>query len=805
MPEIALLSQETIDKIAAGEVVERPSSVVKELVENAIDAGATAVTVEIREGGISFIRITDNGCGIARAQIPIAFLRHSTSKIRGAEDLFRIRSLGFRGEALSSIAAVSQVELITKVYGELTGTRYVMEGAKEVANEEVGAPDGTTFIVRNLFYNMPARRKFLKSAQTEGSYIGDLMERLALSHPGISFQFINNGQTKLHTSGNSNEKDLVYHIYGRDITAALILVDAETELFSVRGFLGKPMVSRGNRNYENFFVNGRYIRSNLFSKAVEEAYKGFLMQRQYPFCVLHVRMDTELLDVNVHPTKMELRFSRNEEVYRSLYDTVRGLLSRREMIPEAPVGPSAGRRREGVGRPENAVGEGAGRPGGAESRGGPVHTSAGLSSFLGEKELIQIRQAVAKDSPYEPRYPGKKTDFGPGIPCPGQPGDSKDLSGRPQSETGKPAGQTRPGTGKTTEQDLPENLGVFQSLLPKRSTPAESGSYAATGQTDLMVSEPGIAYGPASAGGDSESGAGRRSAGAESESGTVLPPAGVGDLSEPGRRSAGTESESGTVLPPAGVGGLSESGRRSAGAESDAGRPSVPQMTAEPGRRSQAAQNQEMYEQQSLSALDAGFLTEEARKRHRIIGQLFDTYWLVEYEDKLFVIDQHAAHEKVLYERTMARVRKNEFTSQAVSPPVILTLSLQEQEVLERYRDQITSFGYEIEPFGGKEYAVTAMPADFESVDMKSMFVEMLGDFSGISGHEAPELILEKVASLSCKAAVKGGSRLSRAEAETLIDELLTLENPYHCPHGRPTIVSMSRYEIEKKFKRIVN
>ena len=764
MPEIALLSQETIDKIAAGEVVERPSSVVKELVENAIDAGATAVTVEIKEGGISFIRITDNGCGIARAQIPIAFLRHSTSKIRGAEDLFRIRSLGFRGEALSSIAAVSQVELITKVYGELTGTRYVMEGAKEVANEEVGAPDGTTFIVRNLFYNMPARRKFLKSAQTEGSYIGDLMERLALSHPGISFQFINNGQTKLHTSGNSNEKDLVYHIYGRDITAALIPVDAETELFSVRGFLGKPVVSRGNRNYENFFVNGRYIRSNLFSKAVEEAYKGFLMQRQYPFCVLHVRMDTELLDVNVHPTKMELRFSRNEEVYRSLYDTVRGLLSRREMIPEAPVGPSAGRRREGVGRPENAVGEGAGRPGGAESRGGPVHTSAGLSSFLGEKELIQIRQAVAKDSPYEPRYPGKKTDFGPGIPGPGQPGDSKDLSGRPQSETkdlsgrpqsetGKPAGQTRPGTGKTTEQDLPENLGVFQSLLPKRSTPAESGSYAAAGQTDLMVSEPGIAYGPASAGGDSESGAGRRSAGAESES----------------------------------------------------GRPSVPQMTAEPGRRSQAAQNQEMYEQQSLSALDAGFLTEEARKRHRIIGQLFDTYWLVEYEDKLFVIDQHAAHEKVLYERTMARVRKNEFTSQAVSPPVILTLSLQEQEVLERYRDQITSFGYEIEPFGGKEYAVTAMPADFESVDMKSMFVEMLGDFSGISGREAPELILEKVASLSCKAAVKGGSRLSRAEAEALIDELLTLENPYHCPHGRPTIVSMSRYEIENNFMRIVN
>ena len=337
MPQITLLSQETIDKIAAGEVVERPSSVVKELVENAIDARATAVTVEIKEGGTTFVRITDNGCGIEREQVPLAFLRHSTSKIKSVEDLLCIHSLGFRGEALSSIAAVSQVELITKTYSDLTGTRYVIEGSREMSNDEIGAPDGTTFIVRNLFYNTPARKKFLKTAQTEGNYISDLMERLALSHPDVSFKFISNGQTKMHTSGNSNEKDLIYHIYGRDITAALLPVCAETEYFSVKGFVGKPMISRGNRSYESYFINGRYIKSALLSKAVEEAYKGFMMQHQYPFCVLYFTMDTELLDVNVHPTKMELRFFNNEEVYRKLYQTIRDVLTHKEFIPAVPV------------------------------------------------------------------------------------------------------------------------------------------------------------------------------------------------------------------------------------------------------------------------------------------------------------------------------------------------------------------------------------------------------------------------------------------------------------------------------------
>lgn len=637
MPEIMLLNQETIDKIAAGEVVERPSSVVKELVENAIDAKATAVTVEIKEGGISFIRITDNGCGIEKKQVPIAFLRHSTSKIRSVEDLLSIHSLGFRGEALSSIAAVSQVELITKTYDELTGTRYVIEGSKEVENEEIGAPEGTTFIVRNLFYNVPARRKFLKTAQTEAGYISDLMERMALSHPDVSFKFINNGQTKLHTSGNGNEKDLIYHIYGRDITSAVLKVEHETELFKLRGFIGKPIISRGNRNYENYFINGRYIKSALIAKSIEEAYKGFMMQHQYPFCVLYFEMNSDLLDVNVHPTKMELRFSQNEEIYRSLFEIIRNTISHRDFIPEVPVQEEKKETIPPV----------------------PKHTPEPFEIKRRNQEAFFEKMKQNRTSPLTVQ--------------------EENLFSKPVTET-----DTEKVTGNLTESDMVNVLDTKE------------------------VSH--------------------------------------------------TESSDAAIV----------------------------------------------YEQQNLEQLDSHFLTKDARKKHKIIGQLFDTYWLIEYEDKLFIIDQHAAHEKVLYERTMKKISDKNFSSQTISPPIILTLSNDEVQALETYAEQLSTFGYEIEPFGGKEYAITAIPADFTDIDMKTMFIEMLDDFANISGKDAPNLIMEKVASMSCKAAVKGNNHLSRPEIEALIDELLELDNPYNCPHGRPTIISMTKYEIEKKFRRIV-
>lgn len=690
MPQITLLDQETIDKIAAGEVVERPSSVVKELVENAIDAKATAVTVEIKEGGTSFIRITDNGCGIEKKQVKLAFLRHSTSKIKSVEDLLSIHSLGFRGEALSSISAVSQVELITKTYDDLTGTRYVIEGSKEKDFEEIGAPDGTTFIVRNLFYNTPARRKFLKSAQTEGNYVADLMERMALSHPDVSFKFINNGQTKMHTSGNSNEKDLIYHIYGRDITSAILPVDIKNEFFHVKGFIGKPAVTRGNRNFESFFINGRYIKSALLSKAVEEAYKGFIMQHQYPFCVLYFTMDSNLLDVNVHPTKMELRFSQNDVIYHKLFDVIRDTLTHKEFIPEVPV--KEEKKAESKPQVKNA-------PEPFEIR-----------------RINDIRKAVSTDSPYERQYPERdrltkqQTLFQKSVV-------SEVSSAAQVQKPGFNVGANQPQMSKQNPAPANESRKTAEALFAKLSGKASP--------KDVMLAKENLAVKEASA-----------------------------------------------------------------------------YETAETPK--ELASKDDTFEQQNLSDISEQFLTKDARKKHQIIGQLFDTYWMIEYEDKLFIIDQHAAHEKVLYEKTMAKLADQSFTAQTLSPPIILTLSNEEVEMLEKYRRQIESFGYEVEHFGGKEYSITAIPADFTGIDMKSMFIDMLDDFANIGGKDAPNLIMEKVASMSCKAAVKGHNHLSRKEAEQLIDELLELENPYHCPHGRPTIISMTKYEIEKKFKRIV-
>ena len=618
MPNIAILNQETIDKIAAGEVVERPCSVVKELVENAIDAGSTAITVEIKEGGISFIRITDNGCGIERDQVAVAFYRHSTSKIRSAEDLLTVKSLGFRGEALSSISAVARVELITKTYDELTGTRYVIEGSKELSNEEIGAPDGTTFIVKDLFYNVPARRKFLKTAQTEGSYISDMVEKLALSHPDISFKFINNNQTKLHTSGNGNRKDIIYHIFGREISSSLLEVKHECEYFKVEGFIGKPVITRGNRNYENYFINGRYVKSNILSRAIEEAYKSFLMQHQYPFTVLYFTFFSEL-DVNVHPTKMELRFDNNNEIYVELCDTIYAILSHKEMIPEVPV-----------------------------------------DSTPAPKKIV-----------HEYKEP---------IP---EPFEKRRINEVRAAESRSVYGQSVTSTVKN-----------YSATEPAAKAPETSTAY------------------------------------------------------EPAQVVTGT--------------------------------------------------------QQTLGDYDKVFLTESSKKQFSIIGQLFKTYWLIEFEDKLYIIDQHAAHEKVLYEKTMARLANKDFTSQRISPPIVMTLDARECEMLEKYRPQIEQFGYEVEHFGGKEYMISAIPDNLFNIDMKDLFIEMLDDFSNATGRQSPDIITEKVASMSCKAAVKGNDKLTLPEINELIDELLSLDNPYNCPHGRPTIISMSKYEIEKKFKRIV-
>ena len=714
MKTISVLDKNTIDKIAAGEVIERPSSIVKELVENAIDAGSNAVTVEIKDGGTTLVRITDNGEGIAPSEVKKAFMRHATSKITKAEDLFGITSLGFRGEALSSIAAVCQVELITKTAGELTGVRYVIEGGEEKTPEpeEIGAPEGTTFKVRNVFYNTPVRRKFLKSPQTEAGYINDLMERLALSHPEVSFKFINNNQNRLHTSGNSNLKDIIYGIYGREITANLVEVHGKAPFGTLTGYIGKPIISRGNRNYENYFINGRYIRSSIISKAIEDAYKNFMMQHKYPFTVLHFQLDGDLLDVNVHPTKMELRFSDQEGMYRLVYETVRNALVGREMIPDVHVGKEA-----------------------------PAPKEPPKKESFPEPFEVKRREAMMQEKRAEAKKTAATIYATPGTNATRTEAAASIVRERPNYSSSREEG----GFAKSL-YEVPENL--IKPTERKVDEQAEMEKWTSEGKNPAL----------------------KLQARPATNDTTTAPSAAMETPTSAKPAEAELPPES--PIPPA---VLSES---------------------EPATSVQSPKQMDLFEEKLLS--------KEHIKEHRIIGQLFETYWLVEFHEKLYIIDQHAAHEKVLFERTMKSLKDKEYTAQQISPPLIVSLSIKEQELLNKYMKNFETIGFEIEPFGGDEFSIRAIPGNLFGLAERDVFLEMLDSLDKDTGRVSEDLINEKIASMSCKAAVKGNHRLSEKEAEALIDELLTLDNPYNCPHGRPTIIAMSKYELEKKFKRIV-
>ncbi|MBP5596489.1 MAG: DNA mismatch repair endonuclease MutL [Pseudobutyrivibrio sp.] len=641
MGKINVLSQETIDKIAAGEVVERPASVAKELIENSIDAGATAISVEIKGGGIEYLRITDNGVGIEKDQIPVAFLRHSTSKIKDAEDLNNVHSLGFRGEALSSISAVSKVELITKTKDNLLGASYIIEGAKEISLSDVGAPDGTTFIIRQLFYNTPARKKFLKAESTEGSYVFDVVEHLALSHPEISFKLIINGKEKLMTSDNGSLSDTIYQIYGRQIAANILDISYEDELFSITGYIGLSIIARGNRAFEHFFVNDRYIKSNNLSRACEEGYYGFLMGHQYPFFVLNINTIDGAVDVNVHPTKQEVRFENEPKVCEILTRVINSRLRRREDVVEAKVEEEKPKFNNTFNTIVST----------------PVRNSSSIESST------SVEKTTALDTSSDELIADYKSET--------------------SSEEIKPVKLPEP-----FEKNRLEAIKASITSQIRKDTPYERKF-----------------------------------------------------------------------------------------AEKNTGG--------------------EKYEQIS-------FLTREAVKEHKIIGQVFDTYWIIEYDKNMYIIDQHAAHEKVLFEKTMARLKNKEMTSQMVSPPVIISLSQQDILLYERYHEAFESLGYRVESFGGNELAITAVPGNLFSLDPKQFFLEALADCQSYKASDSFDIIVERVASMSCKAAVKGNNRLSIPEVKTLINDLLELENPYHCPHGRPTMISFSEYELAKKFKRIV-
>lgn len=637
MSKIQVLDPVTIDMIAAGEVIERPASVVKELIENAMDAGATAIIAEIEEGGISYIRIADNGCGIPQSEVRTAFLRHSTSKIRSAEDLLHVHSLGFRGEALSSIAAVSQVEMITKTQDQDYGIRYRIAGGTEEGMEETGAREGTTFIIRQLFYNTPARRKFLKTPMTEASHISDILTRMALSHPEISIQFINNGQTRIHTSGNGILRDVIYHLYGRDITSNLLEINRETEAGTVKGYIGKPLISRGNRNFEHYYVNGRYVKSQILSKAIEDAYKDYTMQHRYPFTALMINMPGDKVDVNVHPAKMEVRFQKQQEVYELVYESIRCGLREKELIPQIELEES--------------------------------HMDIPASDDTG----------ISAPAPQHPTAAGQK---------------------KPEESTQIPDKEAR-------------DLNYFMGKMRERVTAYHNRSSSAeVAQRDQIF---------------------------------------------------------------------------------------------KPETQTPRIQEAVVSAPKQMDLFEEKLLNREIRAEYKLIGQVFDTYWMVEFHDNLYIIDQHAAHERVLYERTLREMKNHDFTSQYIRPPIILNLNMQEAQLLKRYMDQFTRIGFEFEDFGQDSFAVRAVPDNLFGIAKKELLMQMIDGLSeDWSRSLTPEIIDEKIASMSCKAAVKGNMKLSAAEVDALISELLLLENPYHCPHGRPTIIAMSRRELEKKFKRIV-
>lgn len=644
MAKIQLLDQKTIDNIAAGEVIERPASVVKELVENAVDANANAITVEIKDGGMTLIRVTDNGIGIPKDQIKTAFLRHATSKIRSVEDLLSVSSLGFRGEALSSISAVAQVELVTKTAESFSGVSYKIYGGEEEAFDDIGAPDGTTFLVKNLFYNTPARRKFLKSAITEAGYVEQMMVHIALSHPKISFKFIHNNKNKIYTSGNGKVKDIIYHIYGRDVAGALIPVQAQSEDVKVTGFVAKPYVSRGNRNYESYFINGRYIKSSIIYKAIEEGYRTFTMKHRYPFVCLDFKINQELLDVNVHPTKMEIRFRNGREIYELVVDTVREALLQKDLVQDV------------------------------------------LRETPKKKKEQPKTKEVKKPEPFEVNRRKEETQK--------MDQTMKDFAKMRQSQTNQQGHRAKP-------------EGMKQDRLKSESS-----------QTAKKPTYAGLNY--------------------------------------------NTQKKE------------------------------FPQYKTD-----------ELSSNQMTLREDPVFSV-QARPDRKILGQLFKTYWLIEYEDQLFIMDQHAAHEKVNYERLMKNFKEKEIYSQRLEPPMVVTVSMMEAEALERYKDAFAGLGFTIESFGGNEYCIREVPANLYGIGERDLFMELLDAVSQENGIMDTEVIASKIATMACKMSIKGNQRVSLMEVEHLLDELMKLENPYQCPHGRPTIIKMSKYEIDKKFKRIV-
>ena len=736
MSIINVLDKDTINKIAAGEVIEGPAAVVKELVENAIDADANSVTVEIKDGGTSLIRVTDNGKGIGSDDIKTAFLPHATSKIKTADDLTLVSSLGFRGEALASIAAVSEVEVLTKTADEISGIRYVINGGKEEANEPIGTPEGTTFVVRNIFYNTPARKKFLKTPATEGRYVGEVMEHMAVSHPEIAFKFILNGQVKLQTMGNGSLKDVLFYIYGKETTANIIPVnnpDADGELvngLSVRGYIGKPSLTRGNKEYENYFINGRFIKNKVITRAIEDAYKSFLMQHRFPFTCLLISVDSSLVDVNVHPAKLEVRFSDTESIYRLIFHEVDNALRKKDLLPD--MGVKQVPDKKPLVRDFNS------------------HNKAEKT----EKSGGYIIPDIPMPEPFEKSRQGEwKKELKPVFK---QESFVTEKIKRNENSPLITSEVYAPLTNNLTSED--GNLSLDEALFTENTV----GSIEKIGESLTGDERNKNVVDITNEGGSSTA--------VENNSKTPY----FRDLS-------GVEEEGGTYK------NSSDSSPQNDGAIDDA--------TA-------VERDLEIVNEPSKEEFKGGILAKKALPDIKIIGQIFGTYWIIEYDDSVYMIDQHAAHEKVMYERFVKEISRNKVTSQNLLPPVVVTLSGSQRQIVEEIEEHLHKLGFEIEPFGGNEYVIKAVPTELFGISEKDLLFDIIDQYS-LEGRKAtPDTVLVKLATMACKAAIKGNMNISLLEAKALIEELMSLDNPYNCPHGRPTMIFMSKSDVEKKFKR---
>ncbi len=758
MGNIVLLDDLTINKIAAGEVIERPASVIKEMVENSIDAGANNITVEIKNGGISYIRVSDNGKGIAPDDLEIAFERHATSKIRKAEDLDVVTSMGFRGEALASIAAIANVEMTSKTESQDTGYKITVEAGNILDKQEVGCQTGTTIVVQNLFFNTPVRYKFLKKDYTEAGYIEDVITRIALVNPNIAIKLINTGKTVIQTNGNGDMKSVIYSIYGKDVATGILPVDYTYEDIEITGVIGKPEIARSNRSNQLFFVNKRYIKDKMLTAATEQAYKGLIPIGKYGFVVLNINMNPSKVDVNVHPAKLEVRFEEENKIFQSIYHAIKNTLLKSELVAnteksvqkEPSLLDTKGlfdfrknetKKIEQYNDEESKIKTNVGQVEHSENssninigQGGPVNTADILEQLKKMKEDLQ-----------------KQIENKPKIDVEVQENEQKSESEQLNQEDKKENKIADENNNKIEDNKIEDNK--IENIEDSEKKPEEEQNAEEIPETETKPEEK------------------------------------LEEIKEQIKELENINYEE-TTLQDFNTMYEKLFGRKPIENEQ------LPEEQPKENKNTAVDlinDNISVFEQR-----------EEYKKPiYKFIGIAFNTYIIIEMDKEMYIIDQHAAHERIMYEK----VKKNYYSesskdSQMLLLPDVITLTHKEMEIAKDNMDLFKNAGFSLEEFGENTIKLTGVPTVCLDIDNKELFLETLDEINTIARTAKQEKEERFIATVACKAAVKANMVLDKAEVENLMDKLLELPNPFTCPHGRPTAIKMSKYDIERKFAR---